>query len=35
MARAKVNIKGKDVLFQYSYDFKDKKIDPQSGWLAR
>jgi len=34
MARAKVNIKGKDVLFQYSYNFKDKKIDPQIGWLG-
>ena len=34
MARARVNIKGKDVIFQYSYNFKDKKIDPQTGWLG-
>jgi len=34
MASAKVNIKGKDVLFQYAYNFQDKKIDPQNSWLG-
>ncbi len=33
-ARGKVNVKGKDILFQYSYSPKNKKIDPQSGWLG-
>ena len=34
LARAKVNIKGKDVLFQYGYHFLDKKVDPQKGLLG-
>jgi peroxiredoxin len=34
MARAKVNVKGKDVLFQYGYSFLEKKIDPQNAWLG-
>ena len=34
MARATVNIKGKDVLFQYAYNFLEKKIDPQNSWLG-
>jgi peroxiredoxin len=34
MARAKVNVKGKDVLFQYGYSFLEKKIDPQNSWLG-
>lgn len=34
MARAKVAIGGKDVIFQYSYDPDSKRIDPLNGWLG-
>jgi thiol-disulfide isomerase/thioredoxin len=34
MARAKVDIKGKTVIFQYAIDAGKAKVDPQSGWLG-
>ncbi len=34
MARAHVNVSGKDVIFQYTYDADKKKIDPLNGWLG-
>ncbi len=34
LARGKVKVKGKDILVQYAYNFLDKKVDPQTGWLG-
>jgi peroxiredoxin len=33
-ARGKVDMNGKPLLVQYGYDFAEKKINPQSGWLG-
>ncbi len=33
-ARGSVDVNGKKILVQYEYDFSDKKIDPESGWLG-
>lgn len=34
MARGRVEIKGKPVIFQYAFDADKNKIDPQSGYLG-
>jgi len=34
MARAHVDVNGKNVLCQYTYNASGKKIDPQNGWLG-
>ncbi len=33
-ARGKVDMIGKPLLVQYGYDFAEKKINPQTGWLG-
>ncbi len=33
-ARGKVDMSGKPLLVQYGYDFAEKKINPQVGWLG-
>lgn len=34
MARGRVDIKGKTIIFQYAYNADDNKVNPQSGWLG-
>jgi thiol-disulfide isomerase/thioredoxin len=34
LAGARVNIKGKEVLFRYTYSFLEKKVDPQNGVIG-
>jgi thiol-disulfide isomerase/thioredoxin len=33
-ARGQIDVKGKKVLVQYAYSFKDKEITPEKGWLG-
>jgi thiol-disulfide isomerase/thioredoxin len=34
MARGKVDVKGRPVIFQYEIDAKKQKVNPQMGWLG-
>ncbi len=34
LARGSVDVKGKKIAVQYDYNFADKKITPESGWLG-